>query len=88
MLGKTALALMLAIASPLAFAYRMPSINVREILWNIFVLCVIAVIFGLVDYAVKKAPFIDDAVKAIVHWVLIVILCAVLIFMLLDFVGL
>lgn len=78
----------LSLASPLAFAYRVPEFNIRAILWNILVLAGIAVIFGIVDYAVSKAPFIQEPVKQVVHWVLVVILCVVLIFFLLDFLGL
>lgn len=77
------------LSSPsLAFAYSVPAFNIRAILWNILVLAGIAVIFGIVDYAISKAPFIADPVKQVVHWVLVVILCIILILFLLDFLGL
>ena len=85
---KTALFSSLMLFSPLALAAGLPAINIREIVWQIIVLVGIAVVLGLVDYAVQAAPFINAPIKAFVHWALIVIGCLLLIYFILGWIGL
>lgn len=86
---KYLVTLVLSLVSPLALAAsRVPDFNIREIIWNIVVLAGIAVCFGLLDYGVSKAPFITEPIKLFIHWILIVIACLLLIFMILGMLGL
>lgn len=86
---KYALALILMMVSPLAMAAtRMPEIDVRGIIWGVVVLVGVAVVFGLLDYAVSKAPFIAEPMKVGIHWFLVAVVCLILIFMILSFIGL
>lgn len=82
--------LALLFASPAVFAAqsRMPDFNIRDIIWNILILLGVAVIFGLIDYLVGKAPFISEPIKSFIHWALIVAACLILIFIILSFLGL
>lgn len=75
-------------AAPAFAASRMPEFNIREIVWNVLILAGVAVIFGLLDYAVSKAPFISEPIKSFIHWALVVFACLILIFLILGFLGL
>lgn len=89
MLKKLSPLVPLMLFSSSAFALsRMPELNVRDVVWFIVQLAGVAVVFGLLDYGVKSAPFISEPIKGFIHWALIVIACLLLIFIILSFIGL
>jgi hypothetical protein len=84
---KAALALILTLVSPLAFAAQQ-SLNIRGIIWDVVVLGGVAVIFGLLWYAIDKAPFIMEPLKGFIKWMLIVVAVLICIYMILGWIGL
>ncbi len=85
---KTALALCLALASPLAFAAsRVPEFNIREIVWDVVILIGVALIFGLLYYLIDAAPFIPAPFKQFIKYGLLVVAVLIVIFIILGFLG-
>jgi len=85
---KYALAAVLALASPLALAASsMPEINIRAILWNLFVLLGIGVILGIAYYLIGAAPFINDMFKKILQYAVIFVGAVILIYLILGWIG-
>jgi uncharacterized membrane protein YedE/YeeE len=86
---KYALALLTLLPAQ-AFALQpahFPEINIRTIVMYVVTLVFIAVVLGLLDYWVQKAPFIADPVKAFIHWGLIGVAVLILIYIILGFLG-
>ena len=83
---KTLLTSCLLFISPLAFAAGPPPM--RTILWDVMIVVGIALVFGLLDLLVRKAPWIDADVKIGVRYALLVILVLYIIYLILGFLGL
>lgn len=82
---KTALAILLSVASPMAFA--MPALNMRSIVWNVVVLLGVAAVFGILHLIVRRAPFIEEPWKPYINWFLLVVAALIVIYLILDFIG-
>lgn len=79
-------AILALVAGPAVAA--MPHLNVREVVWDVVVLIGIAVIFGLLAYAIDKAPFIGEPFKAFGKYALILIAVLIIIYIILGLLGL
>lgn len=83
------LPLLLLFVSPLAWAASsLPNINIREVIWQIIVVLVVLGVLAILDYIIQSAPIIGAGAKPILRWILIVIGCLYVIYMVLGWVGL
>ena len=85
---KYLLATVLALASPLVLASsNFPDLNIRTLLWNLFVLCGLGIVFGIAYYLVGAAPFINDLFKKILQYAIIAVGGILLIYLILGWIG-
>lgn len=62
-------------------------ISLTGAIWIILYLVVAAIVFGLLDYLIRTAPFIPDGWKPVLRWILAALGILVLIGILLSFLG-
>jgi hypothetical protein len=65
-----------------------PDLSVRQLVWYFFVLLGVAVIFGLIHYAVKTAPFITEPFKSVLLWIIVLAGILLAIYIILGLIGL
>jgi len=82
---KYALALILAIASPLAFAAI--DIGVSGLVNFVIYLLIVGIIFGVLLFIVGKAPFIPEPWKQVITWIIYLVGALMVINLLLGLVG-
>jgi hypothetical protein len=63
------------------------SISIQGVVSVVVGLIVCAIVFGLLDYLIKSAPFIPDPWKGTIRWVLLALGILVLIGVLLSFIS-
>jgi membrane associated rhomboid family serine protease len=59
------------------------TISLTTVVWLVVYVIVAGIIFGLLDYLIRSAPFIPDGWKPVLRWILmalgILVLCGILI---------
>jgi membrane associated rhomboid family serine protease len=63
------------------------AISLEGVVWLVVFLVVAAVIFGLLDYLIRTAPFVQEAWKPTLRWALVALGVLVLIGLLLSFLN-
>lgn len=85
---KTTLAFILTLVSPLAFAARsFPALNLRALLWDLFILCGVGVILGIAYVLIDQAPFINAMFKIVLKYLVILVGGILLIYLILGWIG-
>ncbi len=77
----------LFVATSVFAAGSMPHLNIRTLLWDLFVLLGVGVIAGIAYYLVDQAPFINAMFKTILKYAIIFVLCILLIYLILGWIG-
>lgn len=72
---------------PLPVMAAMPSVTPRQIVYDILILVGLGLIFGLLVFLIRKAPFIPPDVKQWIEYALYVLVVIAVIFAILSFIG-
>lgn len=86
---KYLLTAIFAFAAPAALAASsMPALNIRAVLWDLFVLLGVGVVLGIAYFLVGAAPFINDMFKKILQYAVLFVGAILLIYLILGWIGL
>ncbi len=78
----------LLIVSPIVYAAgSFPAMNIRALLWDLFVLVGIGIIAGIVYALVDQAPFINAMFKTILKYAVLLIVGIFIIYLILGWIG-
>ncbi len=77
----------LLVAAPVLAAGSIPHLNIRTLLWDLFVLGGVALIAGIAYYLIEKAPFIDAMFKTILQYAILLVLGILVIYLILGWIG-
>ena len=62
-------------------------ISLTQVIWFVVYALVVAIVFGLLDYLIRTAPFVPDGWKPVLRWVLMALGILILSGILLSFTG-